>query len=336
MNVAFTICSNNYLAKAKVVADTFITHHPDYEFLFFLVDIIDNNLDYSTLGKYQLIQIHKIVPNIEELATKYNIVELNTAVKPAIFLYFLYKLNINTVIYLDPDLMIFNRFVEVEEELKKGNTNLVITPHFCSPIDDGKYPSEIDFMPFGLYNLGFIAIKNSIESKHFLKWWHERLMKYCYIQPDKAMFTDQLWVNYAPLFFNGVSILKHLGYNVANWNLYEREITVNDDVFYINQKYELKFFHFSNYQFDNPYIISKYQNRHNINDKPYLRLLIDKYQTQLIDNKQADFSKSKCYYNLFYLNNQAEIKTKADLEHYTFRRKLKNKVIYFVSSIFGE
>jgi len=333
MNIAFTICSNNYLARAKVVADTFILKHPENKFFFFLVDKIDPNLNYESLTNYQLIEIGKVVPDIEELAKKYNIIELNTAVKPSVFLYLFNLFHDATVIYLDPDLMIFDRFTEVEEGLKNDNINVIVTPHFCSPIDDGKYPSEIDFALYGLYNLGFIAIKNSEESQRFLLWWHERLKKYCYMRPQEGMFTDQLWVNYAPLFFNGVFVLKDLGYNVANWNLYERVITKEEDAFFINRQYKLKFFHFSHYQFNDPYILSKYQNRHYIKDLPDVKALIDIYQAALIQNKQNDFSKSPCYYVKLYQSHQAQVKAQEDLVYYTFKRKVINKITGLLNHI---
>jgi len=336
MNVAFTICSNNYLAKAKVVADTFIFHHPSYKFLFFLVDILDNKLDYSGLEKYQLIQIHEIVPNIVELAKKYNIIELNTAVKPAIFLYLFKTYKFSKVIYLDPDLMIFDTFNEVNEILDEVNNNVVVTPHFCSPIDDGKYPSEIDLAPYGLYNLGFIGVKLSAESERFLQWWHDRLMKYCFMQPQNGMFTDQLWVNHAPIFNEGVIILKHLGYNVANWNLYERTITDSEVGYLVNKKYKLKFFHFSHYSFEQPYIISKHQNRHTIEERPDVQKLIDEYQSRLIANQQLAFSGSVCYYHTLYQQHQDTLQKQKEQAENTFKRKIKNKTFALLTRVLGE
>src|SRR3954454_4163421 len=102
MKVAFTICSNNYLARAKVVADTFTGHHGDYKFYIFLVDRLDNKLNYEGLRNYEVVEIRSVVADIDELAKKYNIIELNTAVKPSIFLKFIRDDNADTIIYLDP------------------------------------------------------------------------------------------------------------------------------------------------------------------------------------------------------------------------------------------
>lgn len=332
MKVAFTICTNSYLAKAKVVADTFIDKHPEYSFYIFLVDKFDDSLNYEPFDNYQIVEVDKITPQINDLALQYDIIELSTAVKAAAFIYLFKQKNAASAIYLDPDLMIFDRFKEVEDQLDNGSFNIVLTPHFCSPIDDGKYPSDIHFLPFGLYNLGFIALRNSEESQRFLLWWHERLMKYCYFMPEKGMFTDQLWVNYAPIFFEGVAILKHLGYNAANWNLYERKINEKDSVLYVNNQYRLKFFHFSSYQFDNPYSISKNQDRHTINEREDLRKLIDLYQSELIQNEHQAFAKVQSFYqHLFGVQKQLEYNNK--MKQYPLRLRVRNKLVSILGKV---
>lgn len=329
MNIAFTICSNNYLAKAKIVADTFLSFHIDYKFSIFLVDRLDNQLDYTRFANTEIIEIHSVVSGIQQLAEKYNIIELNTAVKPEIFLYLFDKNKSDIIIYLDPDLMIFDCFNEVKELFEGHNQNVVLTPHFCSPIDDGKYPSEIDFACFGLYNLGFIAVRNTSESTRFLNWWRERLVKYCYVRPEQGMFTDQLWVNLAPIFFKGMYILKHLGYNVANWNLYERQLNSVNGRWHVNANDRLKFFHFSQYEYDNPYSISKFQKRHTVSERPDIKSLIDEYQKILVQNKFEEFNKSSCFYHQVYLDHASKVRSVES----SFLSKVKGRLNRYICSI---
>ena len=54
------------------------------------------------------------MPGVEELAKKYNIIELNTAVKPAIFTFLFEKHKSDHVIYLDPDVRFMMGFRKVE------------------------------------------------------------------------------------------------------------------------------------------------------------------------------------------------------------------------------
>ncbi len=326
MPAAFTICSNNYLAKASIAAETFMAKHNDYSFSIFLVDEFAPEIDYNIITAAKVIGIKEVVPGIEELAKKYNIIELNTAVKPAVFTFLFEKFKSNHIIYIDPDVMVFDNFSGIEDLFQKENCNIIVTPHFCSPIDDGKIPSEIHFSTYGLYNLGFLAVKNSTESQKFLSWWHDRLMKYSFIDPANGMFTDQLWINYAPLFFEGVYVLKHLGYNVANWNLYERQIDKINETYYINETVKLVFFHFSHYVFNNPYQISARQNRHHADDFEDLKVIIDQYQSKLIQNNHTFFSAIPCYYQLLYESYQKSIK-KPDSTFKKMVQKARKKAI---------
>jgi hypothetical protein len=326
MKAAFTICSNNYLAKALVTAETFKAKHPDYLFFIFLVDMFIAEVSYENFDDLKVIAIKDVVANIEELAEKYNIIELNTAVKPSVFTFLFNNYDFSHILFLDPDLMIFDRFNEVEDLFYKEGFSIIITPHGCSPIDDGRVPSEIDLSMYGLYNLGFLALKKSLETERFLDFWHNRLMKYCYINVERGMFTDQLWVNYAPIYFDGVLIFKHLGYNVANWNLYERQIERIDEVYKVNRIIKLKFFHFSHYKFENPYIISTQQNRHVIEEFEDLRTIIDIYQEKLIFYNHEFYNKIPCYYQLLHEKFNKVVKTPNE-GFVDVLRKVKNKTI---------
>ena len=297
MKIAFTICSNNYLARAKVTAESFLKHHADYDFKIFLVDEFSEAIDYSVFT-VPLIKVSSFFCEMEKLSLRYDIMELNASVKPIVFQEILKENKYSTLIFIDPDTCVYDRFDEIEDLLV--NCNVIITPHFCSPIDDGKFASEIDLFPFGLFNLGFLALKDSTESKAFLDWWHNRLMKYCYDDLARYMFCDQPWVSYGPVLFEGFHILKHRGYNVANWNLFEREFSKDNDMVFINKKEKLKFFHFSHYVFSEPYRISKNQRRHKIEDLPTLKLLIDDYQQQLIANNHEFVSGVISSYQLNY------------------------------------
>jgi len=79
-----TICSINYLAQAKTLGDSLMKHNPDYTFLIGLVDRIDvSQVDKNLLPPYTLVELHTIgVEDLNEMCARYDISELNTAVKP--------------------------------------------------------------------------------------------------------------------------------------------------------------------------------------------------------------------------------------------------------------
>jgi hypothetical protein len=167
---ALTICSINYLSKALVLLDSYSKYHVEDDLYIVIVDKkqtsfkIDNN-------KIKLIWVEDLeIENFYEYAFCYDIIELNTNVKPTSLKYLLNKYD--SVIYLDPDIYVVNTFDTVFEKLKKHS--IIITPHSNTPILDFNKPDDADLLRFGAYNLGFIALSKCEESFNFLTWLSER------------------------------------------------------------------------------------------------------------------------------------------------------------------
>lgn len=329
MNIAFTICSSNYLAHAKTLGDSFLEHHPDVKFVIGLVDKFNLDLDYKMFSNFEIIPVEDIsVSDFENLNKKYNITELNTAVKPTYFHHIFKKYNAEKVIYIDPDIFVVSGFDEVFEIL--DSQNIVITPHMCSPIDDDLSPTDYHVLAGGVFNLGFIGLSNYESVKPFLDWWHDRVVKYGFRNYSKGMFYDQLWINYVPCFFDNFNILKHLGYNMANWNLHERTITSHDNgVYKLNHKYILRFFHFSSYKFNNPQEICIYQTRYNFESRPDLFEIFNIYTQKLIENNVTQISKMKVFYYPNLNKSVLSQKDKTKIDKIVFRVKKAIRVLIY-------
>lgn len=295
MTTVFTLCSNNYLAHAKTAGDSYLDHHPGHLFIIGLVDEYDKGIDYSLLSRFTIIPVKEIgLGGFEELNKKYTITELNTAVKPAYFHHIFNRYQQQNVIYLDPDILVMSTFFELFELLEKHN--IVITPHICSPIDDAFAPTDYHTLRGGIFNLGFIGLSNYSKVLDFLNWWHERVIKYGFADFSQSMFYDQLWINYVPVFYDNYYILKHPGYNMANWNLHERVLTQEQDTYYVNQKFPLRFFHFSSYKFNKPEMICAYLTRYTFDTRPDLKKIFDAYRALLLSNSAEQLSKAHVYY----------------------------------------
>lgn len=73
-----------------------------------------------------------------------------------------------------------------------------------------------------------------------------------------GLSTDQKWVSIAPCFFPGIYISFNLGYNMAPWNSYERiAVRAEGNGYIVNGKFPLVFFHFSNFNGDDPEYLLK-------------------------------------------------------------------------------
>ncbi len=296
MKVVFTICSNNYLAQAKSLGDSVTKYNPDYIFIIALVDEKSTEIDYSYFEPYLILPISEAkIDCLDEMCQRYDITELNTAVKPYLFNYlFETDGSINTIIYLDPDILVYEKFDVLESDFV--NYDIILTPHFFKPIYDDFFLKESDILNAGLYNLGFLGLKKSKASNELLDWWMIKLKDQCLIDFSKGLFVDQLWMNFAPLYFEKVLILKHLGHNVAYWNLHERKIVDHEGKNTINNEFPLIFYHFSGFNFNAPENISKYQNRYVFNDRRDVIPLFENYYQLVMDNNFEKLSKIACSY----------------------------------------
>ena len=295
--IAFTICSINYLAQAIALGNSLTSQNADYDFKIGLVDKVDGYQTVLQNIPYELIEVENIqIPNFNSFCDRYNITELNTAVKPFFFEYLFSNNPVSDIIlYLDPDIYVYDKFEALEAGL--SDNQIILTPHATSPITDDKYTKEMDFLNTGIYNLGFIGMRRGEESFKLIKWWQERLRDYCYVDFEKGLFVDQIWINLAPLFFKKVFILFDLGYNIAYWNLHERSLVKQSDgKYFVNNNYPLVFYHFSGYNLDKVYEISKYQNRNSFSTRPELADLFDAYNKSVMALDHRTFQNIPCYF----------------------------------------
>ena len=296
-NIAFTLCSNNYLAQAKVLGDSLLRYNPQYHFVIGLVDEFNEQIDYTCYERFEILPATQI-PNldVELLSRKYNIIELNTCVK-ASFIKHLKNIypNAKCIFYFDPDIKIFDTLASLESELDNHDT--LLTPHILSPLPvDEHLPAENTFLNYGLYNLGFLGLKPSARSVNaMLDWWEARILKFGYDRTAEGYFVDQIWGNLMPLFFANVKILSSLGCNMAPWNLHERScIKKAEDCYTLPDQTRLLFYHFSGYDVAYPQRISKYFHRFSLSELPVLEDMYKKYHEELLANNVGHLSRIPC------------------------------------------
>ncbi len=226
----------------------------------------------------------------------YNLVELNTAVKPYFFSYIFENfVSVSEVIYLDPDIQITSNL-----DLLQGyftQSSILLTPHFSTPHigQAGIITTEQRILQRGMYNLGFIGIKNDDNGKEMLDWWQRNLKKNCVNQPEKGLFVDQKWIDLVPLYFKQVAILKKLGLDIAYWNLYENQLHKIDNIIFVGEQ-PLRFYHFSAYQKDDPKYLSRLLAPFNSEMTDIMTDLYLSYHQKLIACGLKDFQKIPCHY----------------------------------------
>jgi glycosyltransferase involved in cell wall biosynthesis/lipopolysaccharide biosynthesis glycosyltransferase len=276
-----TIVSKNYLALARTLAESVRVHHPEVRVLVLLVDRVDGHFD-PAAEPFELIELEQLtnIPVPRELCFKYNVIELNTAVKPFFFEHLMRTEHLQKLIFLDPDILVLNPLDEIFALLDKNS--LVVTPHMLAPVEDALHPGDFDILRAGTFNLGFLGMRDTATTSNFLSWWQRRLYDYCAMDPDMGMHVDQNWLNLVPVLFGETYTLMDPRYNVAYWNLHERggRITQKGEELFLDGR-PIAFFHFSGFESDQIDRISKHQNRFTLDDLPQLRPLFESYREAL-------------------------------------------------------
>lgn len=294
--VVFTICSNNYLGKAKVLGRSLRVYAPDSHFVIILCDIKIDEIDYSDFAD-EVLTIAEIESDFLSLVYKYDIVELNTSIKPRICEYFFDIRKASKLIYFDPDIQIFSELTVIYNKLDEFN--IILTPHICTPISlDGQTPGENMFNNFGIYNLGFIALVNRPEVSEFITWWKTHTYQNCYIDVWNGVFVDQLPINHVPIFFPKVYVTLDLGLNMAPWNLHERYLNVENRKYFVNEEFRLVFYHFSGFKVDNLELPQIYYNRFTLANRQDLIQLYESYNEALKAEGHLYYTKIKSHFSL--------------------------------------
>lgn len=315
MTLAFTICSVNYLAQARTLGDSLKETNPDWQFMIGLVDDLETaNLPAHLLPDYPMLEVAALnIPDFAGMCARYDITELNTAVKPFFIDYFFRSqpgrgtARPDAVIYFDPDIIVFQPLTGLSNSLTTNS--LVLTPHTIAPTPDWETPNEQHHLNTGIFNLGFIGLRNDETAQQFVAWWQQRLTYECRIDLCEGLFVDQQWVNFAPVYHDNVLIEKHKGYNVAYWNVHERILIEKERTWFVQDptvgesapesvstRVPLQFFHYSGYGVQKPRDISKYQTRYTFEQRPDLAPLFQLYHNRLITNGNDAYRAYPCVY----------------------------------------
>src|SRR4026207_672510 len=125
---ACTIIARNYLADARVLTDSFFAHHPGGTFTVLIIDDEARELapEEPRIEWLRLSDLGIPRTEIHRLAGIYDVTELATAVSPRLLLRLLDE-GRDSVVYLDPDILICHSLAEVGS--LAGRHDIVLTPH---------------------------------------------------------------------------------------------------------------------------------------------------------------------------------------------------------------
>ena len=280
--IFFTIVSRNYLAYALTLMQSLAAQHPHSRRYLALAD---EGADDAELADplFELIPIRALeLPDFDAFVFRYDILELNTAIKPYVFRWLRRRHAQESLVYLDPDTYVLAPLATAQQALEHGAL-AVLTPHLNAPVSDDRHPGELAILSSGTYNLGFIALGPHAQADELIGWWADKLEFGCVADPAAGLFTDQKWMDLVPGLFADVHILRDDGYNLAYWNLAQRRVTREHDTWMANA-HPLVFVHFSGVDLDQPQLFSRHQDRYRAGNLGALRPLYEEYLGRLAAN----------------------------------------------------
>jgi GT2 family glycosyltransferase/glycosyltransferase involved in cell wall biosynthesis len=292
-----TIISKNYLAHARVLAESFLEHNKGRVFVL-LTDKPEDGFDLSK-EKFSLIRIDDIkdkIPDFEKFCFQYNITEFNTAVKPFFLEYLFEKFKIKKIIFFDPDILVTHDVNHIFRLLDQFS--IILTPHITQPFHDNIKPMEVHILKSGIYNLGFLALSFTDTTKKMLEWWKERLKRYCVSDVENGLFVDQKWMDFMPGFFEDVYILRDKSYNIAYWNYHYRKVRIENEKVLVEDK-PVRFLHFSGFDPSDLNSVSRHQDRFRLKDLKIMQPIFELYKDKLVAQGYNEVKNLSCVFDYF-------------------------------------
>jgi glycosyltransferase involved in cell wall biosynthesis len=241
----YTSVVSNYIPKARVLANSIKRFHPDIVFHLMLADDPPAQFQLKNEPFDSLITIANLgLENSVEWLFIHSLVEASTGVKGFALKAILQQPTCSEVFYFDPDIVVLAPLDDLIVAF--GDGAVLLTPHLTEPetTNGAILDNEFSVLRHGIYNLGFVGVKNNAEGRQFAEWWCDRLRDFCFDDIPRGLFTDQRWADLAPAYFRGCVILRDPVYNVATWNLTGRRVEGTLDRLMVGGR-RVVFYHFS-------------------------------------------------------------------------------------------
>ena len=289
-----TVCTIAQLPDALTLGTSFGQHHPGQAFVIGLADD-PAKLPVGFTCPYPLLTVSDCVADLTTLSARYTPTEFTAATKPAFIRAALDRFPTEThLLCADPETFIYQPLTLVFARLTTATA--LLTPLITRPPGDAYWPDEKALQNVGLYSAGFLAFRRSAETDRLLAWWQDRVQERAFIDPCAGLYLDQLWLMYWPVFFEDVDVIHDPGWQLALWNLPERQLTRTPTGWLVNGR-PLLWANFRGLSNPNAGLFPQ-QTRLRLSSRPDLRQLLADYRAAQRVHEQADLRATRPSYGV--------------------------------------
>lgn len=142
---------------------------------------------------------------------------------------------IDILSYIDADMFLFAPITPIYDEM--GENSILIIEH--------RFPVQMRHNEvYGRFNVGYLAFRQDKEGMECLELWRQNCIEWCYDRLEGEKFADQKYLDSWPSLFSNLTILKHIGVNVAPWNAYNYSFHEDEVGEYYVDGFPLILYHF--------------------------------------------------------------------------------------------
>jgi hypothetical protein len=193
-------------------------------------------LDLPNIVPRRLAEFEAADPEVAATRPYRSLIEYYFTCSPAWKLYVLKnEPDAEWVTYLDSDLFFFASPEPIYAEMTDAVFG-IIPHHFTKRLSDMRR--------FGIYNVGWVSVRNCEEGSAAVRWWRERCIEWCYDRVEGDRFADQRYLDRLPGLFPKVHVIQNLGADLAPWNFADLRMEWRDEAVLVEGRYPLLFFHF--------------------------------------------------------------------------------------------
>ena len=150
---------------------------------------------------------------------------------PSVIYHFLTENNLDSITYLDSDLMFMSDPAIIFKEA--GDASVVITEQGLG---------EKEARSYGKYCVQYLTFRNDDNGLGALSWWKDSCIEWCFQKMEKTRWADQKYLDEFPKRWKNVYVVDNFGVGIAPWNMHKYKYLENH-LIYKKRSYPYVFFH---------------------------------------------------------------------------------------------